>query len=135
MIERPPIQRPPEGAKIKRKVGEASSLCAFKSEVENSFSCSSSWSSRSHDISPLNQRNNIVGENRALRWQHEDGKLAVRRIIAYYVETGWDRHAGATAFKLRGGCHVSGYRTGHYAKVGDDHKAHCNPLLLLGYAQ
>jgi hypothetical protein len=53
----------------------------------------------------------------------------------YYVKIGTDPEAHATAFQLRSGCYIGRYSGGHHAKVGIGHKAHCNPLLLLGYVE
>jgi hypothetical protein len=50
-------------------------------------------------------------------------------------KAGQDPDADATAFKLRSSCRISRYSGGHHGKVGVGHKAHCNPFLLLGYAQ
>ena len=60
---------------------------------------------------------------------------AKSRLEYYYVNIASDPDAGATAFKLRGGCYISRYSGGHHANVMVAHKAHCKPLLLLGYAQ
>ena len=53
----------------------------------------------------------------------------------YYVKIGSDPDAEATAFKLRRGDYISRYSGGHHAKVGVAHRAHCNPLHVLGDAQ
>jgi hypothetical protein len=57
------------------------------------------------------------------------------RLWYYYVKIGSDPDADATAFKLRSGCYISRHSSGHHVRVGIGRKAHCNPLLLLGYAQ
>jgi hypothetical protein len=62
----------------------------------------------------------------ALRFEN-----AKSRLEYCYVKIGSD----PTAFKLRSGCYISRYSGDHHANVGIGHKAHCNPLLLLGYAQ
>jgi hypothetical protein len=57
------------------------------------------------------------------------------RLKYCYVKGGLDPEARAIAFKLPSGCRISRYSDGHHPRVGVGHKEHCNPLLLLGYAQ
>jgi hypothetical protein len=72
----------------------------------------------------------IFGSEGELRFEN-----AKSRLEYYYVKIGSDPNVDATAFKLHSGCSISGYGGGHHARVGVGDRAHCNPLLLLGYAQ